>query len=337
LSRLRSILNILVVAAAIFGLDQANAFRWADNIVTEGRMAAAPREASGQVVFIGIDRRSLEQIATWPWPREIYADIIGRLLSLGATEVFFDIDFSSSSTPQSDTILAAALQEAGGAIILPAFRQSAGIAAPTSETRDNLPLPLFRTHAWLASVNFQADLDGITRRLPWGLHIAGSDIPSAASTISGVFGPAGEYFPINFAILPDTVPTYSVADLLKGRLEVHHVEGRSIIVGGHAAELGDTLSVPVHGVVNGVILQVLGAETLLQGIVPRPLRTLPILTLITILGATIAISPLSQNLSQLTATYCVVALLIEAGAFVLQAQSPSCPHWPYTPFSVRQH
>lgn len=328
LPHLRSAFAVLMIAAAIYSLDRAEAFRWADNVVTEGRMAAAPREASGRVVFIGIDSRSLKQIATWPWPREVYADMIERLLSLGATEVFFDIDFSSSSTPDSDAALAAALQEAGGAVILPAFRQSVGIAAPTGETTDNLPLPAFQAHAWLASVNFQADPDGMTRRLPWGLHIAGNDIPSAASTISGVFGPVGGYFPINFAIMPETVPTYSVADLLEGRLDLHQIEGRSIIVGGHAAELGDTLSVPVHGVINGAILQALAAETLLQGIMPKPLRTFPVLTLVTILAAAIATSPLGQSPGRLATACCAVALLIEAGAFVLQARSAIVVHTP---------
>ena len=262
--RMPSVVALLIVAALVFSLDLLGAFRWAENMVAEARMAFAPRDASGDVVFIGIDNRSLDAIGVWPWPRETYADIARRLVELGAGEIFFDVDLSAPSNASSDDVLTATLAELGGAIILPAFRQAEGLGAASDAMSDNLPLPAFREHAWLASVNVATDRDGRVRRYPYGQIIAGEEVPSVASMLSGTFGAAETDFAVNFAITPSSVPSYPVIDLLGGEVTSTMIEGRSVVVGAHALELRDNLPVPVHGIVPGPLLQILAAETLIQ-------------------------------------------------------------------------
>ena len=90
-------------------------------------------------------------------------------------------------------------------------------------------------------------------------------MPSLTSTLSGYRKILEEKQIINFNIDPDTIPTYSVIDLLEGTLPERALENRKILVGAGAAELRDTLAVPVFGVLNGPQLQIIAAENLLQG------------------------------------------------------------------------
>lgn len=311
--------TLVLVVLAAWGLEQAGALRWIENAIVERRMAAAPQHASGRIAFLAIDNRSIESVGIWPWPRELYAEISRRLLALGAAEVFFDIDFSAASNETSDAALTQALEEAGGAVIMAAFRQPEGVADPTGESA-NLPLPRFREHVWLAAVNIAADADGRIRRYPYGQTIAGEDVDSAAALLSGRFGQIGSDFPVNFALLPRSVPTYGVADLLEGRLGGGEIEGRSIVVGAHAIELRDNLAVPVHGIIPGAMLQILAAETLLAGLVP--VRLAAWILALTVAGAAIgaAISPIGQRPAWLFAGFAIAAIGLEAAGLFLFAR-----------------
>ena len=310
---------VLVVLAA-YGLHRAGGLQWAENVVVERRMAAAPRDASGDIVFLAIDNRSLDAVGVWPWPRELYAEISRRLFDLGATEIFFDIDFSAASNEASDAALAEAFAEYGSAILLAAFRQAEGVGDAAADDSANMPIARFRDHAWLASVNVTADADGHVRRYPYGQMIEGENIASAAAMLAGAFGEAEQDFPVNFAIRPEAVPTYAVIDLLEGRLEPGQIEGRSIVLGSHAIELRDNLSVPVHGIVSGAMLQILAAETLLQGVVPVRMAAWPLLLVIAVAAVGAAVSPLGRRPGWLLAGFGATSVGLEAAGLALFAR-----------------
>ncbi|HAJ45379.1 MAG TPA: hypothetical protein DCL54_02210, partial [Alphaproteobacteria bacterium] len=60
------------------------------------------------------------------------------------------------------------------------------------------------------------------------------------------------------------MPRLSYADVLAGRIERKAIDGKTIIIGGTAIELGDRLPVPRHGVLPGVTVQALAAESMSQ-------------------------------------------------------------------------
>jgi len=72
-------------------------------------------------------------------------------------------------------------------------------------------------------------------------------------------------FAIDYAIEPDTIPRFSFVDVVTGRVPAASLRNKRIIVGATAVEIGDRYAVPGHGVVPGVVIQALGAETLLAG------------------------------------------------------------------------
>lgn len=104
----------ILLVGAVFAAGQFGAFKSLDRLTEDIRFQLTSRPASGQVVFVDIDSASLAQVGVWPWPRQVYAELLDRLMALGAADVAFDIDFSARSTPEGDAALAAALEAAGG-------------------------------------------------------------------------------------------------------------------------------------------------------------------------------------------------------------------------------
>ncbi len=223
--------------------------------------------ASGEIHLVEIDARSLAAIDRWPWPRGIHAQVIDRLRAAGARSIAFDVDLSAASTAVEDAKLAAALRRAGGTVILPTFRQAA--SGTRSDHVEAVPAKPFVDHAFLAAVNVVPDSDGAVRRMPLGLRTQDVPRPSLAAMVAERSAEAGRDFPIDYAIRPETIPRHSVIDLIEGRVPTADLRGRRVIVGATAIEMGDRYAAPGHGVIPGVVIQALAAETLLAGPVPR--------------------------------------------------------------------
>ncbi|MFC3163729.1 EAL domain-containing protein [Ciceribacter thiooxidans] len=270
-----SVLTALLLLVMPLALPPLGVLKGVDLFLNEWRAAAAPRAAGGKFVFVAIDKASLDQIGVWPWPRDVHAQVIDRLVAAGAADIFLDIDFSTRSTAAADARLTKALADAGGGVALPAFVQYRAAADETPETVVSRPLSDFEANAWLAAANVAADADGVVRDLPLGVTLDGQVVQSVAALLAGEPEPSAASFGIDFSISPASVPVFSVSDLLSGRVPADALAGRSVVVGAYAAELKDVFAVPVYGLLGGPMLHILGAETLLQDRVPVPLDPTP--------------------------------------------------------------
>ncbi|WP_319412763.1 EAL domain-containing protein [uncultured Cohaesibacter sp.] len=259
------ILTFLVIVVCCILANRQGWFQHVDHAISEQRMAASTHPASGDIILLEIDNKSLTSIGVWPWNRSIYADIIDKSFQAGAEELAFDIDFSSNSTDSEDEAFANALEEADGPVTLAVFQQFATSHMDEETIRFNRPIEKLATRAWLATVNVIADLDGIVRSFPLAQSIEGEIFPSLTSTLGGTQNIVEASQIINFNIDPETIPTYSVIDLLQDKLPQDALQGRKILIGAGAAELRDTMAVPVFGVLSGPKLQIVAAENLLQG------------------------------------------------------------------------
>src|SRR4051812_26020969 len=72
-----------------------------------------PHRASGDIVLVSIDDRSLRQVGRWPWPRRYHAQMIDRLTAAGAKRIFIDIAFETKSNSVDDALLAGAIERSG--------------------------------------------------------------------------------------------------------------------------------------------------------------------------------------------------------------------------------
>ena len=242
--------------------------------------------ASGEIHIVEIDSVSLRRIAQWPWPRRHHGALVDRLREAGVRSIGFDVDFSSPSNPVDDAAFAAALARAGGATYLATFSQR--LSSGSQEVVDNVPIGPLRDQAFLAAVNVVPDADGQVRSMLLGVETDSAPRPALAAMIAERTAGIGESFPIDYAIDPATIPRHSYADILAGRVPAAALRGKRVLVGATAVELGDRYAAPRNGVIPGVVIQALAAETLLAG--PLPSRAHPgwalALALLTILLTT---------------------------------------------------
>lgn len=283
------------------------------------RMEVQPRPPTGKIVLVDIDAKSIEAIGRWPWPRRVHAELIDRLVALDAAEIALDIDFSTKSNPNDDAALEAALERAGGAVIIAALAQRETAAADASMIY-NRPLDRFARHSWAASTNVRQDLDGRVRRYPYGLIVDGRVVPSIPAMLGRGFGKSGSDFRVDFSIDAGAIDRISVADVLRGDADGGRIAGKKIIVGAQAAELRDFSNVPVFGMISGALLEAVAAETLLQG---RALHessdVVTFIGLIVIVLAAFAIGRISWPI--MLGAIALAALIVEAAAVSLQATS----------------
>lgn len=233
-----------------------------ENLLRDLRNVARSHPASGRVVVVGIDDRSIGEVGAWPWPRRHYATIVDKLSEAGAKAVFLDVQFSSPSNPEDDEILRRSLAAQEPKVTLPV---QVVFDSLTGERSDLLPIDSLKSEADLATINVWHDFRGLVRELPYRREVGGTPYPSMAAKMAGASGRVGETFPIDFAIQPRTIPTVSAVDVLQGRFSRSQFAGKSVLIGATSAQPGDTHLLPGHGLMSGIYLQALGAETLLAG------------------------------------------------------------------------
>lgn len=235
-----------------------------EDLTRNAFFALRSNPTSGQLVVVEMDAASLESIERWPWPRSHYAAVIDRLNRAGARSIVFDVDFSAPSTPVDDARLAAAIANASGKVVLPTFAQRAG--STNARTLDALPIAQLREQAMLASVAVRPDSDGLIRRMPLGTITADLPRPSLSAHIAQRAGNADRQYPLDLAIDPAAIPRLSFVAVEQGRFASQAVAGKDVLIGATAIEMGDRYVIPRWGVLPGVIIQALGAETLYDGL-----------------------------------------------------------------------
>jgi diguanylate cyclase (GGDEF)-like protein len=233
------------------------------------RMYSEPRAPTGDVVIVDIDAKSIAAIGSWPWPRRLHGELIDRLVAMNASEIAFDVDFSSASNETDDAIFADAIKRAGGKVTLAAFVQKQTVGK-NAEVAFNRPLQRFAENAWIGGVNVRPDADGMVRRFGYGLILDGKVVPSIPAVLAGGVGSAGREFTIDFSIDVLGIDRISLIDVLRGQVDPARVSGKKVIVGAQALELRDFFTVPVAGTISGAMVQAAATETLLQNRVLRP-------------------------------------------------------------------
>ena len=229
------------------------------------RFRGLERPAQGDLVIVAIDPKSISDIGTWPWSRELHADLIENLISSGARQVALDIDFSSRSNMIADTRLAGALEGADRRVILPVFRQVSRDSDGKAVFVDTAPLPAFAGHVRLASINVRPEADGLVRRMQRTMFTDEIGIPALSVLMTSENLISGGPFHIDYSIDLAMIPQVPFIDVIRGEFSAELFAGKTVLVGATAVELGDILSVPVFRALPGIFVQAAAYETLIQG------------------------------------------------------------------------
>ncbi|HEY8433595.1 MAG TPA: EAL domain-containing protein [Sphingomicrobium sp.] len=267
------------IAGLIFGLLGLGEV--AEDYLRVARNGLHRHNASGDIVVIAIDDHSLRQVGNWPWPRRYDAQMVDRLTAAGAHRIYFDLNFSFASNPTDDATFAAAIQRSGRVNLF--VRSVIGDLSSKKAISDR-PLPIFRQNAKLALANADYNYQNAALRLPFAATLDGQKVPSFAASLANIDGPAGKWFPLDYSLKLESIPTYSAAALLDGRLPKSALAGKDVVIGMTSEILNDIFFIPGHGRAGGVYVQTIGAETLKSG-TPLDLGWIPLFLAALALGA----------------------------------------------------
>ncbi|MEO7864353.1 MAG: EAL domain-containing protein [Sphingomicrobium sp.] len=249
------------VAGLIFGLIGFGEI--AEDWLRITRNGFHKHSASGDIVIVAIDDKSLHEVGNWPWPRRIDAALLDRISAAEPKQVLFDINFSFRSNPVDDARFAAALQRAGNVSL---FTRSTSGSTGKLVRRESGPIPAFRAHSKLGLASYRYNYQNAIWRIPYGTNFDGEKIRSFAAALADIDGPADVTFPIDYSTDVESIPTYSAVEVLNGRIADSKLKGKNVIIGTAADVLNDNFFIPGHGLAYGVQVHALGGETLRRGI-----------------------------------------------------------------------
>ena len=224
-----------------------------------------PRPASGDIVLVAQDAKSMEMLGPLPWPRQVIAKLVRELDRMGAQRVAFNIFFEDRRDPAGDRALAAAFRPMDYRIILPIDWEY----DPTNgKMNAYYPLPEFRRRADLVQMAITGNiLSQNVDRVYYFLKLSDRSRPALALILARQLPPYWEQkldtdFRINFSIDRRSIPTISAVDVLLGNVDPQTIRHKDILVADQ--DWNVTFPTPIGRVTRGDF-QVLAAETLKRG------------------------------------------------------------------------
>jgi adenylate cyclase len=207
----------------------------------------------------------------YPWPREVYALVLQRLVDAGAKVVMFDLTFPSET--EGDTPFRLALDRyrdhvvIGSNFVNPIRNQDDMVAASLSRPAQSLIPPTSPLDDRVAFTNFWPDVDNVVRRVPYRVtaeqvqnenprpdserflslaaraaikagfaQVIPSDVRPRAFRFTG---PPGKTFPPH-SIFEIFVPDYWKHNYQEGRF----FRGKTVVIGAHGAWQHDEHETP---------------------------------------------------------------------------------------------
>jgi EAL domain-containing protein (putative c-di-GMP-specific phosphodiesterase class I)/CHASE2 domain-containing sensor protein len=219
------------------------------------------RPVSGQIVLVGIDEKSVREIGRWPWPRSRYAQLVEALDAAKPQQQVHDILLSERTDPALDRQLARAVSHSSN-VTLAYFPR---VGAQEGKYEDVRPLAEFSQNAGIGTIALRYNYANEAWLLPRGTRRGDAVIPSLASVLADRNMGSDDEFRVNYAFDPASIPVFSAADVIDGRVGKAQLQGKTVVVGVAAERLGDLYKLPGWGHASGVYIHIIGAETLKAG------------------------------------------------------------------------
>ena len=271
----------LLLWAAIAGLALGLILNDAEGWLRTARNALHWHKASGDIVLVKIDNQALRKVGRWPWPRRYQGQLTDRLTEAGAKRILFDITFIGATDRADDAAFAKSMKRSGRVIL--ATRTMSG---PSGWTRqETTPLiGLVDAAQTLGTISWHYDFRQSVTKIPYSAKANGTVVPSFSSLLSGRDGAPDATFTPDYSIDPMSVPSISAAAVLDNSIDRGMFEGKDVVIGTTAEELGDQFFIPGTGRMGGAYVHIIGAETLKAG-VPISLGWIPLFLAALAVGA----------------------------------------------------
>ena len=248
------------VASLIFGLIGAGELP--EDMLRASRNSLHTHKASGDIVLVAIDDRSLREVGRWPWRRGHYASMIAKLDEAGAKRTFLDLIIQGRSDPVDDKAMAEAIQKAGNVTLAVSTRS--GIIGH-GEQPDLLPPEIFSDISDLGLIAVAYNYQNAVWRLDYSRKVGDRTYQSFAAKLASVDAKVTGTFMPDYSTDPHSVRVIAAADILNGRFDPKAIEGKDVVIGAASEGIGDEYFIPGYGKMAGAYVHIIGAETLKAG------------------------------------------------------------------------
>ena len=292
LFKVRKLSGIALLLLFVFSLHHFKFLQPLDQIVYDSQIRFADRQPLDDIVIVGIDKLSLDEIGRWPWPRDVHADFLNKVSQVNSKAVVLDILFSEPGKPENDLLLAKAIAD-NKKVVLPVAPES---SRGEQSIVENIPIQAFQNGvAGMGHIDRELDLDAVSRRsylyaglsksLQWPsialetIWVAGlspkHEVPEnlqLAGQQGGNFTnrwTRSEEYLLPYAGKPGTFEHISFASVLDNDFDLQRLNNKFVLVGTIAVGLGDVISTPVSGESNpmpGIEVIANELDSLLQGL-----------------------------------------------------------------------
>jgi len=155
------VLSVFVLINPITSL-KSNSY----NMLFSWRGKRAPIE---DIIIVAIDDKSLEELGTYPWPRDVYGKIIDKLKKDNARVIGLDIEFANPGPkPENDLYFARAAKAAGNVLSVATFTDDKIVVEGVGEfpyKKYNLPIKILNDSIKKTGFTaFEMDTDGVVRK-----------------------------------------------------------------------------------------------------------------------------------------------------------------------------
>lgn len=129
-------------------------------------VAFAPKRSVLPITIVGIDEASFTQLGKrWPWPRDMHARLVDRLVQAGASVIAFDVMFSEHVDPEGDAAFAQAIARAGN-VVLAADQEYAETTYTKQWMRADPIIEFTSAGAMTGLATTTLDPDSVVRTIP---------------------------------------------------------------------------------------------------------------------------------------------------------------------------
>lgn len=277
--RILAIATLVGVVTGVIALGQP-----LDDLFLGTRNLLMQRPASGKIVIVAIDDRTLNELGRTDVSRSMDAKLIDTVLTAGAKRLYFDRSYKFSEDADGDMRLTSALKAWPDKIWFAALLSTKDMYALGVS---RLPDEKFMPYVHVASVVFMEHPFSLVTAVRFSAKSSIGVVPSMAASLARLEKlPQGDFIP-DYSIDYRTIPTYSYVDVIRGKVDPKVFAGRDVIVSPSALVFNDQHPLMGRGNVPGSYIQAIAAQTLTEG-VPLVLGWIPpLIVVMVIMAATI--------------------------------------------------
>lgn len=154
-----------------------------ENNLTD-RIVSEQRDTDSRVKVLAIDEESLTQIGRWPWSRDVMADVVENLASIGAEAVWIDVLYTEPGVPEHDQRWAELVEQHDNIFLSVYFEFPSRQSTTESLQYDMVREPVIPIESnQLGHINVFTEEDRIVRRVILGVEKSDGDILPAISVV----------------------------------------------------------------------------------------------------------------------------------------------------------